>query len=63
MGGCAFGGLTKATYTQISADVVANTKYVQFYASGTAEALAHVNIGDLPSGGTVSLLVSGSYFV
>ena len=63
MGAAAMGGWTKASYTQLTADVSASTQYVQFYASGSAEAAAHLVIGDLPTGGTVTVLASGRYFV
>lgn len=63
MGSLAFSGITKASYTQVSPDVASAAQFVQFYASGSGQAQAHLVIGDLPSGGTVQLQGSGVYFV
>lgn len=61
-GALAFGGITKASYTQFTSDVEGTTPIVQFFASGSGQAPSQVVIGDLPTAGTVTLQGSGSYF-
>lgn len=63
MGSLAFGGITKSSYTQVTPNVLSASQLVQFQASGSAQAAASLVIGDLPTGGTVTLQGSGSYFV
>ena len=63
-GGCAFEGITKASYTQItpltSTDGVA---YFNLYASGTGQAIAIISSGDMPTGTSKALIGSITYFV
>lgn len=54
-GGMAFGGITKAGYTQVSPRVQVSTREVNFHASGSGVAPALVAFGDVPTGGTLVL--------
>lgn len=59
----AFQGITKANYTQFGLRAVANQTYMQVYASGSGQTLTSVAATDMPTGGTVSLYGSITYFV
>lgn len=53
IGALAWGGITKASYTQISTVLAASTATLRFDASGSAQALSTVTASDVPTGGTV----------
>jgi hypothetical protein len=55
LGALAFGGLTKAGYTQIQSYVLPNVSYVSFASSGSGVSAAQAAIADFPTGGTVLL--------
>ncbi len=58
-----WGGIAKATYTNVVARVNDNVNYVDFWASGSAAAAAAIGAADVPTGGTVHLQGSVSYSV
>lgn len=55
-GGLSFSGINKASYTQISPGMPANSNVFQFTASGMGQAPAAVTATDTPTGGTLSLI-------
>jgi hypothetical protein len=59
----AFGGITKAGYTQFSPQIVGGASEVTIAASGSAQANATLQITEMPTGGTVVLISSLSYNV
>lgn len=61
--GMAFGGITKAGYTQFSPQIVGGASEVTIAASGSAQANATLQITEMPTGGTVVLISSLSYNV
>ena len=54
-GGGSWSGITNATYAQIVAYGVASVAYAQLRGSATAVAVAEIDVGDMPTGGTVAL--------
>lgn len=58
-----FSGITKATFTQFTAETVPNTTTINIIACGSGVAFLTLAITDLPSGGTVRLRGSGHYFI
>jgi hypothetical protein len=48
-------GITKAGYTNIVANMNANTTIINFVASGSALGVSSAQTGDVPTGGTVIL--------
>ena len=58
-----FQGYTKANYTQITGALGASSSTIQFTAAGSGQALATLAVGDIPTGGTVIVRLSGFYFV
>lgn len=52
----AFQGITKANYTSVGVRTIINTTTAQLYISGSAQSLATVSTGDMPTGGTVILI-------
>ncbi len=61
-GALRFSGLTKAGYTQFTVHPIQNSQTLVARASGSGIAAADVNITDFPSGGTVILISSLTYF-
>lgn len=55
-------GITKAGYTQVNAYIDPNTTKVVFDASASASGLAAIAAADMPTGGTVILIGSLTYF-
>lgn len=62
-GDVSWGGITKATYTQVSARVTAATSIVDFVASGSGVARSSVVAADVPSAGTLVLRATVIYRV
>ena len=60
-GALVWGGITKASYTNVVALAVANTSYVEFYASGSGQVPVAISSGDVPSGGTIRLQFTLTY--
>jgi hypothetical protein len=56
-----WGGITKATYTDVVGVVSNGTTIVQFQASGSGVAPSNVTAADMPTGGSVVLRFSGLY--
>lgn len=54
-GALAFGGVTKASYTQVVAEIVNNTTTLLFEASGSGQSPVNLAATDVPTGGTVIL--------
>lgn len=52
-GACGWQGITKANYTNVLGGLAANASTMFFTISGSAQALALVAFGDMPTGGTV----------
>lgn len=61
-GAVEFQGYTKANYTWVTVDFQANNTTAIFRASGSGQTLATLAVGDIPTGGTVSITGSGFYF-
>jgi hypothetical protein len=59
----AFQGITKSSYTQFGVRAVAGQTYMQVYASGSGQSTAQVLASDMPTGGTIVLYGSVTYFV
>ncbi len=57
VGNCSFQGITKANYTQYTPSVAAGASNIQVQASGSAQGLDIIDTGDMPSGGTVALII------
>jgi hypothetical protein len=55
-------GITKASYTQIVARLVANTALIDFSACGSGQSISLVAAADTPTGGTVVLSADLPYF-
>lgn len=55
VGGLAWQGITKANYTDINAVAILNTTYLELQASGSAQNLDTIDVGDAPTGGSVIL--------
>lgn len=62
-GGLRFGGITKATYTNFTVDATAGNSFLIISAGGSGVAASTVTAADVPSGGTVVLRGSVTYFV
>lgn len=60
-GGLSWGGITKASYTNIVAFINSNTTFINLTASGSGQAGATIAAADMPSGGTVLLRSTISY--
>lgn len=56
-------GITKANYTQFGVRAVAGQTYMQIYASGSGQSAAQIQASDMPTGGTIALYGSVTYFV
>jgi hypothetical protein len=56
-------GITKANYTQFGVRAVAGQTYMQIYASGSGQSVAQIQASDMPTGGTIALYGSVTYFV
>lgn len=56
-------GYTKANYTQVMATVNGSTTVAVFPAGGSAQTIANLASGDMPTGGTVSVRFGGVYIV
>ena len=52
----AWGGVTKANYTDVGLQAVAGQSYLQLYASGSAQAAANLAAADMPTTGAVLLI-------
>jgi hypothetical protein len=59
---CNMQGWTKAGFTSIGAVVNQGTGTIVFQASGSAQIITALAVGDMPSGGAVSIRVGGVYF-
>lgn len=62
-GGGDWGGITKASYTDMNFAAVQNTATIVLRASGSGVAPASIAAADMPTGGTVVLRGTLSYFV
>lgn len=51
----AYSGITKANYTTFSAKIASAGTYMEFFASGSAQALDNVVAANMPTGGTINL--------
>lgn len=60
-GALSWQGITKANYTNISANVSGTNAYAEFIASGSAQNRSAVAAADMPSAGAVILLFTISY--
>lgn len=60
-GAVEFGGITKATYTQVVLSMGQADANIRLFASGSGVAAALVNAADMPTGGTVQLRGSISF--
>jgi len=60
-GACAWGGITKASYTHVVAEVAPSTTVVQFRICGSAQVLDQVASSSVPTGGTVRLNCNTTY--
>lgn len=58
-----WGGITKAGYTQISGSIANGATQATFVASGSGLARASLSTADTPTGGTIVLTGTFSYFV
>jgi hypothetical protein len=56
-------GITKTNYTQFGIRAVAGQTYMQIYASGSGQSAAQILVADTPTGGTLVLYGSVTYFV
>lgn len=63
IGSLMWGGITKATYTQISPRLSNSSATIDFVTSGSGVAVAVVQAADMPTGGTVTLRGSVVMFV
>jgi hypothetical protein len=60
---CAFRGYTKANYTMVVASAIGGTTNLQFIASGSGQSTATLASGDIPTGGTIDINISGHFEV
>lgn len=58
-----FQGITKANYTSIAAKIASGNSYIEFDISGSAQALATVAFGDVPTGTAKKLKFTVTYEV
>jgi len=58
-----WGGITAAGYTSLSVRAIASQTYLQFVLSGSGQALVGLNSTHMPTGGTVALYGTITYFV
>ncbi len=56
-------GYTKANYTQVAGHASVGDSFLKLLAGGSAQAVAFLAVADMPTGGTVSLRISGHYEV
>ena len=56
-------GVTKASYTNFSCYSPTNTNYLRIVASGSGQNLSNVEAADMPSGGTLNMHLTITYFV
>ena len=56
-------GVTKANYTQFGVRATASQTYIEIYASGSGQSAVLLQASDMPTGGTVVLYGSVTYFV
>jgi hypothetical protein len=54
-------GITKASYTQVTPKIEPNVTRITFEASGSAQTRSAISVGDMPSGGTPSLIGTITY--
>lgn len=59
---CAFAGITKAGYTQVVSALGASASSLTLRASGSGVAIGSVLAADMPTGGTVNIEISHTYF-
>ena len=57
-----WGGITKASYTNAVIRIVANTSILSVAMSGSGQGVSIVGTGDMPTGGTVGLGFTLTYF-
>lgn len=63
VGSIMFGGITKAGYTQVVGNVNPNESRISIAASGSGVAASAVSAADCPTGGTLTLRGSVSYYI
>mgnify|MGYP001572604868 FL=1 len=56
-----WGGITKASYTQVIPMIDSNTAIIIFPAAGSGQSVSNVSAGDVPTGGTIQLYGTISY--
>lgn len=61
-GAVVFTGITKASYTQVSCIIEAGQSVITFQASASAQPVSNVVATDMPTGGTVQLFLTITYF-
>lgn len=54
-GTCAWQGITKAGFTEVTPSPSRTSPLIQFYASGSGQVTATLGVADVPSGGIVRL--------
>jgi hypothetical protein len=62
-GSLIWGGITKASFTQVSPSINFSSNTMTFLASGSGQAASNVNAADMPTGGTIILRGQITYFV
>ena len=62
VGGCTWRGITKANFTDVNPFVDTNASVITFYISGSGQVQTTVATGDMPTGGTVTLAGTVTYF-
>jgi hypothetical protein len=60
---CRWSGITKANYTDVYGQVGSNASTIGLRTSGSGQAAANVNAADMPTGGSIILRLTGTYFV
>lgn len=63
VGSTAWGGITKANYTQVGAFILSGASRMAFFAFGSAVAISPVAAADMPTGGAPNLAATCCYHV
>lgn len=63
VGACVIGGYTKANYTQITPWAYPNDTNIYFFAGGSGQAVANLEVADMPGGVALRVLGSTQYEV
>lgn len=58
-----FEGITKASYTSFASSLAASSSVIEAEASGSGQAISAITAADMPTGGTVKLRITITYFV